>query len=1232
MTSPARRRRVGTAQIVASALVLGFAAILGVAGLGEARVGNDAGAHPPVSADTVPDSVRDGGPWVDATQNPVTSRFLPPKTIALTFDDGPDPTWTPEVLAVLRKYHVPGTFFVVGSNVGRHPELAAAIRASGSELGVHTFSHPDLVDVSPWRMQRELDETQLVIAGSAGITTYLLRPPYSSTAEAVDDLGFRTVTDAGALGYVTVFTTHDSEDWQRPGIPAIVRNATPQPDDPHGAVVLMHDAGGDRSETVAALDRYIPMMTAKGYRFTTVTEALGEPSADAPASAQNRQVGAVLLGVMAFATGFVATLRWVLLVVGVLVLVRMILMVAAARRLARCRRSPAWSWGDPVDRPVSVIVPAYNEAANIAATVKSIVANDHPLEVVVVDDGSSDDTVAIVESLGLPHVRLLRQANAGKAVALNTGIRAARHDLVIMIDGDTIFEPDAVRRLVQPFADPSVGAVAGNVKIANRDDLIGRLQHIEYVVGFNIDRRVQDTLGSIATIPGAAGAFRRRALLEVGGLSTDTLAEDTDLTIALGRAGWRVVFEDTARAWTEAPATFAQLWRQRFRWSYGTMQAIWKHRRAVRERGVAGKLGRRGLVHVAAFHIALPLTAPVVDVLLVYGLLFEDPAAAILLWLAMLLAQLGAALFAFRLERERPGALWVLPVQQVVYRQLMYLVLIQSVISACTGARVRWQRMHRVGVLGQMLPAVAAPPALTPASAQAARRPMSIPAPSPAQRACGGGGRRERWPDTLRAVALVRVIVYHATSAGWLSLVFPSMGVMFALGGSLMIASLRRTPAIDVIGHRLRRLLPPLWLMGAIVVPPMLWQGWAAESGDTALSPPDLVFWLFPLLDPPGSAAAADVTVVLWYIRAYLWFVLLTPMMLAAFRRWPVRATLAPLVVVALDGVLGWNLESSGGFGPALIDFCTFATCWMLGFAHREGRLRALRPAALTGLVLAALAAGGAWTWWHPSPDAGYDLGEIPLGQALISAGAVLLLLRINPALRWVDRVPGLARLLAVVNARAITIYLTHNVAINAADEIDVALGWNGTPALVGTIAALIVLAVLAFGWVEDLAARRPVRLLPGGRKAPAPVEAAAPGTRTPELPPRAAAPTPVFAGAGRPEAPPVPAQRRPAGPRRPAAPAPVASPPQFTAPFAPAPRAAASQAAQPIAIPGGGWAPHDPPRRRTGPAPDRPPPGPDTEPLRTVLPTARHERRPGPVPPAGASGRHALGRPGDAR
>ena len=465
----------------------------------------------------------------------------------------------------------------------------AAIHEQGSELGVHSFSHPDLGTKPRWRVDRELAETQLAISGAAGVTTFLLRPPYSSSADAIDNLGWSTVQAAGEDGYVTVFTTDDSEDWQRPGIDAIIRNATPKPDDPTGSVVLMHDAGGDRSETVAALDKWIPLMKAKGFKFATVAGASKGTVAEVTASPHDRFTGSVLVATLTVATNIVAWLSYLLIIVGVLVGVRLILMVVYARRHAKRRRRPDFSWGPPVDETVTVIVPAYNEIKNIEATVRSIVANDHPLEVLVVDDGSTDGTPEKVESLGIPNVRVLRQKNSGKPKALNAGIRAAKHEIIIMIDGDTVFEPDTVRLLAQPFADPTVGAVAGNVKIANRDELIGRMQHIEYVVGFNIDRRVQDVTGSIITVPGAGGSFRRKALLQVGGMSTDTLAEDTDLTIALGRAGWRVVFEERARAWTEAPATMAQLWKQRYRWSYGTMQAMWKHRGAVRREGVRGQ-------------------------------------------------------------------------------------------------------------------------------------------------------------------------------------------------------------------------------------------------------------------------------------------------------------------------------------------------------------------------------------------------------------------------------------------------------------------------------------------------------------------------------------------------------------------------------------------------------------------------------------------------------------------
>jgi cellulose synthase/poly-beta-1,6-N-acetylglucosamine synthase-like glycosyltransferase len=324
--------------------------------------------------------------------------------------------------------------------------------------------------------------------------------------------------------------------------------------------------------------------------------------------------------------------------------------------------------------------------------------------VIVVDDGSTDDTADIVEALALPGVRVLRRPNGGKASALNAGIAHARHELVVMIDGDTIFAPDTVARLVEPFASPEVGAVAGNAKVASRRGLLGRWQHIEYVMGFNVDRRVFDLGHCMPTIPGAIGAFRRRILLEIGGVSEDTLAEDTDLTMTICRAGWWVVYQEHARAWTEAPASLRQLWRQRYRWSYGTMQSMWKHRHAVLESGASGRFGRRGLAHLAFFQVLLPLLSPLIDVFLVYGLVFLDPWTTLGLWAAVLAVQLLAALVAFRLEREPVGVLWALPLQQIVYRQVMYAVLIQSTITALAGIRLGWQKLRRIGGLDALLP------------------------------------------------------------------------------------------------------------------------------------------------------------------------------------------------------------------------------------------------------------------------------------------------------------------------------------------------------------------------------------------------------------------------------------------------------------------------------------------------------------------------------------------------
>jgi cellulose synthase/poly-beta-1,6-N-acetylglucosamine synthase-like glycosyltransferase/peptidoglycan/xylan/chitin deacetylase (PgdA/CDA1 family) len=649
---------------------------------------------------TVPSAVRDGGPVVDTRDGRAASHRLPERTIVLTFDDGPDPVWTPRIMEVLRRHDAHATFFVIGAQVSRHPELTQELARQGHELGVHTFTHPQLADLPSWRRRIEYSQTRAVIAYTTGVTTPLARLPYSSHVSDLDDATWPVVEETGSWGYVSVFNDTDSRDWARPGPAAIVREATPE--DGESAVILFHDAGGDRAQTVAALDRFIPEMKRRGYRFTTISEALQEPLATptqrTEAGRSELIRGALLVGAVKLADGTYRVLWVLLLVVGALTLVRTLLLFGFALIHARRRRAVTWSWGPPVNEPVTVIVPAYNERATIAATVRSLASGTHPyVDVLVVDDESDDGTGDEVERLNLPNVRVVRVPAGGKAAALNAGVGLARHDIMVMVDADTVVEPDAIHRLVQPFADPQVGAVAGNVKVGNRRRLLGRWQHIEYVIGFNLDRRLYDTLDCMPTVPGALGAFRREAVQQAGGLSRATLAEDTDLTMAIQRTGWKVVYEESAIARTEAPSSLAQLWRQRYRWSYGTMQAMWRHRRSLIERGSSGRFGRRGLPFIALFSVVLPLSAPVLDIVAVYGLAFLDRTETAIAWLAVLVIQVVTAMLAFRLDREPMRPLWALPLQQIVYRQIMYLVLVQSAVTALTGGQLKWQKLRRTG-------------------------------------------------------------------------------------------------------------------------------------------------------------------------------------------------------------------------------------------------------------------------------------------------------------------------------------------------------------------------------------------------------------------------------------------------------------------------------------------------------------------------------------------------------
>ncbi|MDF6046084.1 polysaccharide deacetylase family protein [Streptomyces sp. JH14] len=476
-----RQAAPGPRVIIALLLLLGLISAMLLDGYLRAEVGNDQRVRSGASASNVPDSVLDGGPFLSFEGGTARTRSVPDKTIVLTFDDGPDPEWTEQVLDILDDNDVPGTFFLVGSMISRYPDVVRRMVDDGNEVGVHTFTHVDLSYQSTARVTREIAQTQLALAGAAGITTTLFRAPYSSTSDAIDNYSWPVYKKLGAMGYTSVLIDTDSEDWQQPGVSDIVKWATPKAG--KGASVLFHDAGGNRAQTLEALPQYIKIMKSKGYTFTTVSGAQqqtqgqqaqaqapqGAPGAVGNARQSNPEQsahrtadtatlweGRALLGAVAVAEWTVPGLAAVLAVVGVAVLGRFAMMLVLARRHHRQRNGRRFVWGPEVTERVSVIVPAYNEKECIANTLNSLAASTHPIEIVVVDDGSTDGTAEIAESLGLPNVRVIRQANAGKPAALNNGVRHARHGIVVMMDGDTVFEPDTVHRLVQPFGDPAL--------------------------------------------------------------------------------------------------------------------------------------------------------------------------------------------------------------------------------------------------------------------------------------------------------------------------------------------------------------------------------------------------------------------------------------------------------------------------------------------------------------------------------------------------------------------------------------------------------------------------------------------------------------------------------------------------------------------------------------------------------------------------------------------------------
>ena len=648
-----------------------------------------------------------------------------PKLLALTFDDGPDGQWTPRILDILKSKNVPATFFVIGENALAHPWLLNRILDQGSEIGNHSYTHPNLALVSQRGAHIEINATQRLVEAYTGRSMRLFRAPYFGDAEPTTTDELEPALLAQNSGYAIVGLHIDSEDWQRPGVQAIIDHTLRQveaydpqesgEDDKTGNIILLHDSGGDRAQTIAALPILIDRLRARGYKFVTVS---------ALADLTGAQVNPVISGSDLLAVRFDVSIFLILAGLGQLLkflfftaifigTARAVLLAALALRsnLPQNRAVPP-----EIDdeRFVSVLIPAFNEARVIETSVRRVLASEQvKLEVIVIDDGSRDETSAIVSRTFAdePRVRLLTLENGGKARALNEGLKLATGEVIVALDADTQFEPLTIARLSRWFADPEIGAVAGNAKVGNRINLVTRWQAVEYVTAQNLERRALDRFDAITVVPGAVGAWRRAALDMVGGYPHDTLAEDQDLTIAIQRRGWLIEYDVDAVAWTEAPESFGALAKQRFRWAFGTLQCLWKHRRILRERRPAG-LALVGIPQAWLFQIGFALISPLIDLALAVSIIStivrvqqhgwaqtqSDVIRMGLYWIAFTGIDAICGWIAYKLEpREKRFPVFLLLAQRFVYRQIMYSVVVRAVTAAVRGPWVGWGKLERSG-------------------------------------------------------------------------------------------------------------------------------------------------------------------------------------------------------------------------------------------------------------------------------------------------------------------------------------------------------------------------------------------------------------------------------------------------------------------------------------------------------------------------------------------------------
>ena len=656
-----------------------------------------------------------------------------PHEVALSFDDGPDPRWTPKILDILEEKGATATFMMIGDEASENIGLMRRALRDGNEIGNHTYTHPDISAVSPQQLDLEVKLTERLFASKLGVQPLFFRPPYDIDEEPDTDDQAAPIVRIQNDGFIIVGNKIDTNDWNehpRKTPAEIAQSVLSQLEvmktkpQFRGSIILLHDGGGDRSATVAALPVLIDTLRAHGYKIVPVSALIGKTAAEVMPKLTFRQYLSALPDSIAFSSAaFIAEFIVMVFFVGDILMSARLILVGLLAIIDRLRKPRRYTASEYKPR-VAVLIPAFNEEAVIVRTIRSVLNSDYKdLRIIVIDDGSSDRTAEVARQaytaeIAAGRIQILSKANEGKASALNHGLERIDEEVYVGIDADTIVAPDAISKLIPHFQDPKIGAMAGNAKVGNRVNLWTRWQALEYITSQNFERRALDLFHVVTVVPGAIGAWRTAAVKAAGGYPLETVAEDADLTMHLLEEGLKVDYEDRALAFTEAPIDARALMRQRFRWSFGTLQAVWKHRAAfVRNRA----MGLFALPNILIFQMLLPLVSPFIDLMFVAGVVnyfvdsYYHPEAAsaasliklVAYFLAFLLIDFITSTIAFSLERRHPankGDGWLLFhiwLQRFAYRQVFSLVLFKTLKRAIDGKPFNWDKLERTAKMSK---------------------------------------------------------------------------------------------------------------------------------------------------------------------------------------------------------------------------------------------------------------------------------------------------------------------------------------------------------------------------------------------------------------------------------------------------------------------------------------------------------------------------------------------------